>query len=245
MRRIKTNRASGYSLLELLVVLAVLMLTAVFVLDSSYLSGDSGEALITEAARRTRQRRAEAVQLNAATGTNGIERGFSQPPLVIDFAQPETTRTLRIEGSGATHLACPPTHPRTSVGLCEKINSDGTRERTLGTWDYQYVGLALRTKGGWNVALDNADLGRVPQMEGTRLTTQLEFTSNGRLRPVNANPADTAQPATVWAIYFVKGDNDARALLVTDAGQVEVCRWDDGAWRGFGDRLIANMAGSS
>lgn len=231
---------NGYSLLELLLVLVLLSLIVVFVVNSSYVNNDSGEALIIEAARRTRQRRAEAVQLNAATGTNSIERGFSQPPLIIDFSQIETTRALRLEGAGATRLTCPATHPLTSTGLCEKLNEDGTRERALGAWSYQYIGNAMRLVSGWTVALSAADLAAAagPQMAETRLTTQLQFTSNGRVQPVNANPENNTQPAVSWAIYFVKG-NAARALLVADSGQIEICRWENNRWLGFGDRVIA------
>ncbi|MEJ7618705.1 MAG: prepilin-type N-terminal cleavage/methylation domain-containing protein [Pyrinomonadaceae bacterium] len=238
---------NGYSLLELLLVLALLSLIAAFVVNTSYTSGGSGEALIIEAARRTRQRRAEAVQLNAATGTNSIERSFSQPPLIIDFSLIETTKMLRLEGAGATRLTCPNTHPRTSTGLCEKINEDHTRERVLGTWSYQYLGNAMPLTNGWSVALSAADLvaAAVPQMAETRLTTQLRFTSNGRVQ-VDPNPDVNAQPAASWAIYFTKG-NAARALSLTDSGQVEICRWENGQWLGFGDRIItsANTPGAS
>lgn len=217
-------------------VLAVLSITAIFVINSSYMNTNSGESIIIDAARRARERRAAAVQSNAAVGTGSIERSFSQPPLIIDFSQPETTKTLRLEGAAATQLICPATHPRTSTGLCEKINADGTRERALGAWNYQYIGNPMRLAHGWRVALSATDLatGSVPQMPNTQLTTQLEFASNGRVRPVNPNPENNDQLPVSWAIYFVNG-NAARALLVADSGQVEICRWESDQWLCFDD----------
>lgn len=235
------SKQGGYSLLELLIVLALLMLVVAFTVHYSYMDRNSAETLIVEAARRARARRAEAVKLSAAIGAGSIERTLSQPPLVIDFAQPDTTRTLRIDGAGATQLICPATHPRSPLGLCEKINPDETRERTMGAWQYAYAGLGMELPAGWSVVASAADLAaaQIPPLPDSQLTTRLEFTSRGTAPPVAPNPATATAPsvARTWVVYFVKGDA-ARALSVSDAGHVEVCRWENGEWRGFGGRLI-------
>lgn len=194
------------------------------------------EALIAEAARRVRGRRAEAVQLNGGIGgAYAIDRAALQPKLLIDFSVPESTRALIISGAGATKLNCPPGYPLSPAGICERTGPDGSRERIRGTWVYSYQGEPFELPGGWRVSVAPGALPRgVSLISNAKLTERLEFGTNGRLEP---EKPDLVGPAESWAIYFTDG-RQCRALLISEDGFVEICRWEDGRWTGYEGRII-------
>lgn len=226
MRQRREIKSSGFSLLELIITLVLILLLCAFV-TSVFYDRDKSEALIAEAAQRVRLRRAAAMQLSAGVGgASAIDRLASQPPVRIDLADSSTTRELILRGANASQLQCPETHPLSRSGWCEKINMDGSRERVRGTWDYQYLGKALA------ITAISAVPDGVRPIAGAQLTTSLEFLANGRLTSPDPNAIGEA---VNWVIYF-RNNTKVRALLVSEDGFVEICRWEDGKWTGFEER---------
>jgi prepilin-type N-terminal cleavage/methylation domain-containing protein len=227
------HRSRGFSLLELLVSISIMVLLAAFTLSSirTYNMVDIN-SVIEEAARRVKMRRMEAVRLAAMVGEGSINRADVQPPLVIEFNNNDgidRTRQLRLSGPNTndlTHLMCPPDEPLPLSGRCPGGDDP--------YWFYQYQGLPLKLQG-WKVATAQSDLGTIPVISNSTLTTKIEFTYQGRVLPADPNSIGTA---SVWAIYFINSNNDARALTVHETGYVEMWSWnkEKSKWIGFGNR---------
>lgn len=232
----RTRRArraeAGFSLAELVIVVALIIIVAGLALRT--LSGrDDSVRLGQDVTRRIRERRAAAIQLNQQRAASQLEQ-FVQPPVTIDFAAPETTRSLWLEGTDADDDGNDDIsgHPLT------RFIPAGTPGAS-GTWVYAYQGSALQLPAGWRLAATAADLAPIPLIAlGTPATT-VSFTREGTVanNPATAGTTDPNQQTPFLAIYLTNG-SDAQAVAVHATGLTEFWRWDSaaGAWRGFGDR---------
>lgn len=231
-RRHARGAEAGLSLTELVIVLALIIIVAGLAFRT--LSGrDDSVRLGQDVTRRIRERRAAAIQLNQQRSASQPEQ-FVQPPVTIDFAAPETTRSLWLEGTDDDDDG----NDDISGRPFTRFIPPGAPGAT-GAWVYAYQGSALRLPAGWRLAATAADLDPIPLIPlGTPATT-VSFTREGTVanNPATAGTTDTNQQTPFLAIYLTDG-TDAQAVAVHATGLTEFWRWDSaaGAWRGFGDR---------
>src|SRR5438105_6000645 len=135
----------GHSLVELLIVMVIIVIVAGLAF-TRFSGRDDGVRLGQDVARRIRERRAAAIQLNALTAATQLEQ-FVQPPVRIDFADAETTRSLRLEGKDAdrdgyedtsglalTHFVAPQAAGATGTGTESwAVASDSVYRASAGT----------------------------------------------------------------------------------------------------------------
>jgi type II secretory pathway pseudopilin PulG len=233
-RRAARRAEGGFSLTELLVVMVIIIIVAGLAF-TRFSGRDDGVRLGQDVARRIRERRAAAIRLNAQTAATQLEQ-YVQPPVSIDFADAETTRSLRLEGTDANN-----------DGLDDASGLPLTRflppaaPGATGVWAYAYQGSPLQLPAGWRVAASAADLNPIPLIPLGAPTTAISFTREGTV----ANPppaAGTTDPnrQTPFPVVYLTNGTDAQAVAVHAAGLVEFWRWDASAnvWRGFGDRTL-------
>lgn len=232
----RTRRArraeAGFSLAELVIVIALIIIVAGLAFRT--LSGrDDSVRLGQDVSRRIRERRAAAIQLNQLRSATRLER-FVQPPITIDFATPETTRSLWLEGTDADDDGNDDVSGRPLTHFVPPAAPGGT-----GTWSYAYQGGAFQIPAGWHLAATAADLDPIPLIPMGVPTTAVSFTREGRVanNPATAGTTDPNQQTPFLAVYLTNG-SDAQAVAVHPTGLTEFWRWDSaaGAWRGFGDR---------
>jgi type II secretory pathway pseudopilin PulG len=211
---------------ELLVVCAIISIVAAVAI-SQFSGRDQAGRLARDCARRIRERRAAAIRLNALTEPTLLEN-YRQPPISIDFSNFSTTRSLQLEGTGATSFSPPP-----AAG-------------GLGTWNYVYQGDELRLPAGWTIAANSQALGVIQTIPLGVPTTVISYTSDGRLAtiPSALSSTDPNVESPFPAIYLVNG-SEARAVAVHPSGAVEIWQYDETArvWRGLGNRTVT-AAGS-
>jgi prepilin-type N-terminal cleavage/methylation domain-containing protein len=218
---VKGKAAAGYTLLELIIVCAIISIVAGLSL-ARFSGRDQAGRLATDVARRVRERRASAIRINNLTEPTVLEN-FRQPPVTIDFSNLSTTAPLVVEG--ATH---------TTFNAPQAIG--GT-----GTWTYVYQGDALQMPAGWRIARSASELSPIPLMALGSPVTSISFTTDGRLS-ASSLPAATGNTnpnveSPFPAIYLTDGTT-ARAVAVHPSGLVEIWQYDEAArsWRGFGNR---------
>ena len=93
------NRTAGFSLIELLIVCAIVSLLTAIAL-ASFANRDQATRFQADVASRIRERRASAIRINALTAATALEN-FRQPPIGIDFANLQTTAALVVDGEAA------------------------------------------------------------------------------------------------------------------------------------------------
>jgi type II secretory pathway pseudopilin PulG len=232
----RTRRArraeAGFSLTELVIVIALIIIVAGLAFRT--LSGrDDSVRLGQDVTRRIRERRAAAIQLNQQRSASLLEQ-FVQPPVTIDFAAPETTRSLWLEGTDADDDG----NDDISGRPLTRFVPAGAPGAT-GTWVYAYQGSALHLPAGWRLVATAADLAPIPLIPLGVPATAVSFTREGTVanNPATAGTTDTNQQTPFLAIYLTDG-SDAQAVAVHATGLTELWRWDSaaGVWRGFGDR---------
>lgn len=226
---------AGYGLVELLIVVVIVMIVAGLALATRFSGRDDGVRLGQDVARRIRERRAAAIQLNTQTTATQLQQ-FIQPPVVIDFSDLSTTCSLRLEGPDANGdgnddvSGLPLTHfiPPAVSGA-------------VGTWSYAYVGSPVELPAGWRFAATAADLGTIPAIPLGTPTTRISFTREGTVAnlPAAAGTTDPTRESAFPAVYLTDG-TEAHAVAVHPSGLVEFWRWDAAAnaWKGYGDRTL-------
>ncbi len=154
----------------------------------------------------------------------------------IDFATPETTRSLRLEGTDADDNG---TDDLTGLALTRFVPpaaAGGT-----GTWSYAYEGSPLTLPTGWRLATTETELSPIPLIPLGTPVTMIAFGPTGLVTtlPASAGTTDPARELPFPAFYFTDG-NEAVAVAVHRTGLTEFWRWDASteSWRGHGDRTV-------
>lgn len=223
---IVSNRAPGFSLVELLIVCAIVSIVAAIAL-ASLANRDQATRFQADVASRIRERRASAIRINALTEATALEN-FRQPPIGIDFANLQTTAALIVDGEAARTTFQPSSTPGAE-----------------GTWNFVYQGRQLQLPTGWRIANSASQLSPLPLIPLGVLTTSFNFTPDGRLDSSslpaafsNTNPnAETPFPT----IYLTNG-SAGRAIAVHPAGLLELWQYDEisGRWTGFSNRVVTD-----
>jgi prepilin-type N-terminal cleavage/methylation domain-containing protein len=219
-RSYSRSAAAGFSLLELVIVCAIVSVVAALSL-ASFANRDQAGRFMADVAARIRERRASAVRINALIEPTLLEN-FRQPPISIDFSNLSTTAPLVVEGvEGAerTSFVAPP-------------SPGGT-----GQWNFVYQGTALQVPSGWRIAASASQLPPIPLIPlGTPTTTpRLRQTANSMLRRFR-QPRPTLTPMLrVLSIIYLTNGSAARAVAVHPSGLVELWQYDEttGTWNGF------------
>lgn len=224
----------GHSLVELLIVMVIIVIVAGLAF-TRFSGRDDGVRLGQDVARRIRERRAAAIQLNALTAVTQLEQ-FVQPPVRIDFADAETTRSLRLEGRDADHDGYEDTSGLALTHFAPPASAGAT-----GTWVYAYQGSAFRLPSGWRIAASASDLSPIPQIPLGVPVTAISFTRDGTVAdlPPAAGTTDPDWQTPFPAVYLTNG-REAHAVAVHVAGLIEFWHWDpsSGTWKGYGDRTV-------
>ena len=251
---------NGFSLIELLLVLSIIVVIAAIWVSRSFTGGEAGgaELLLGTVNSRLAERRGDAARLGAMktfrettdeTG-GGSTNALRNPPVAIDFNQSNTTSSLVTDSRDADYDG-----RDDSTGL-EYTRLRISRNRLGGTlqyvWRYAYRENPLMLPDGWRLA-SSRDL-PVPLIAGGahgkgELVTRIAFDASGRAygfyRDVWRNDSPNADSSDVgdapfWVFYFYMPDQTpaaACAVAVHPSGLIENFRWDGTDWRGFGNRL--------
>ena len=223
---IVSNRAAGFSLVELLIVCAIVSIVAAIAL-ASFANRDQATRFQADVASRIRERRASAIRINSLTEATALEN-FRQPPIGIDFANLPTTAALVVDGEAARTVFQPPTTPGTE-----------------GTWNFVYQGRQLQIPTGWRIANSASQLSPLPLIPLGVPTTSFSFTSDGRLDAASLPPASSNTNPNAESpfppIYLTNG-NAGRAVGVHPCGLIEFWQYDetDHRWNGFSNRSPAH-----
>lgn len=249
------KKESGFSVIELLFVVAIVTLLAAVVVSSGYFNNSSshgGEQLITDLATRFHERRAEVQRLNGSRITTSLD--IAATPIEFDLLNLSTTASLITEGRDQggdgedddtgeilTHLRPKPGSP------------------DQGEWVFSHRQDAVSLPSDWKLVTNVSDLTTIPLIaSGARgrgiPVTRIGFDGEGRALhkneagvwekvPAGTSAGKKANESAFWVFYFVRpgSTNTAVALGIYPAsGVTERFRYDGTAWRGFADRIPTN-----
>lgn len=244
----RRNKQNGFSLIELLVVILLVAMLAGFVVSYVY-SGKNetaaAERLLSDMTSRISERRNSALRLNSIEKPTSLETRTA-PPVVIDFGDPETTKSLVTDGIDRDNNHVDD-YTGKALTYLEDDGNGGAR------WVNAYEGDALAFPDGWTVAHSFRTLNLPAISEGAVLTTSIAFNAKGeavaldsRTGGWNTQPNPDA-PNSCWVIYATYPNNQggirqreaptaAVAIAVYPSGLIESWRFADGSWQGFKGR---------
>lgn len=237
------RRSRGYTLIEVLITVSVIVALAIVALPALSGKGDA-ERFLGEVAGRVRMRRLETRHLRPL-GAPTVHEGWAQPPIVIDFRRLERTAPLRIDGATTNYEGFDAAR---SLSLTHF-------DVTHGAWEYVYEGTPLRLPDGWRLAANAAQLpvevGLIEDSAGKPRgisVSAIGFDARGRAwadcdgdgvtesAPETLAEAEAGGDMPFWAVYFTDGET-AVAVAVHSTGVEEAWRWSSGnGWRGWRNR---------
>ncbi len=253
-----TGANAGFSVLEMLLVITLLgIVTAIGYAFAAHVQPDSqaaGERILSDLTRIVVTRQQQARQLNTLSRSSGtsLEEGTDNFEIAIDFATPQTTRTLLLDGVDVNHDG----------------RDDNTGQQLSIFRDKQfipaYTGAPLALPKGWRIALSASDMGSIPLIAGgTSARGQaarcIVFGYGGSTNPSAQNPSSPGNCGTplqfvsgsgntqnlardaapFMAVYAIAPGMDAAvALAVFTTGYTEAFHFDGHLWHGYNNRVI-------
>lgn len=241
MNKKSATSENGYSLVELLLVIALVSLIAGLAFSRFLgLSEGGAETNLQNLSAVVNQKRDEAIRLNGNVAPTSLE--FQIAPLVeLDFADPETTKTLIVEGLD-----------RNGDYLDDETGELLTHVEG-GGWIYSRRDDARRLTNGWEVVADEGSLPVPPIAANGRgeLVTKIGFDGEGRVFgwqkeewrkfPLSFNEKKNSPDLYFWAVYLKSANETNReviALAVYPTGQTEKYRFDGEIWQGYRQRVV-------
>lgn len=257
--RADLSASAGFTLLELVVTLGVLAVFTgfgyAFVSRARPNSQAGGERVLSELQRLVTTRHAQARQLNTASRTGGtsLEEGITAYDITLDFSNPETTRTLLVNGVDEDR-----------DGFDDYTGQE--MSRFVGSeFHATYTGAPLQLPAGWRIAATKEDFGTVPLIiesdpERARPARCIYYAANGSLYPAEADgrggchnegqiitstsrdqyfSLSSAPFLAIYAVFTPDGAQSptaAVALAVYQSGYTEAFRWDGKEWSGYNGR---------
>lgn len=241
----------GFTLVELLIAVSIIALIAAAVVPRLYGRNGSQQAE-NEIVLRLRERRAAARHLSPKNQTvttwERFQRGYrivqttDQPPLLINFSDPESTRPLRVEGTDANQDFLDD-----ETGLPLTRYNPKTHD-----WAYAYEGEPMQLPSSWHVVNpSNPITDGSGEVQGIPVFS-VAFDSDGRpwgyptignnytgpTGPSAVSP-DTLSSATgeakFWTVYLTDG-NQTVGIAVHGTGLVETWRLTENGWKGWRNR---------
>lgn len=234
---VTAGNSRGFSLIELLIVIAILSILAAISLPRLY-GRDHRQTVEKEVVLRLRERRAAARHLAPKTEEVNTT-GFTQPPLVINFNSLGTTKPLRIDG---TDNNADFRDDDTGLQLTRYNPS-------ASAWVYAYEGSQLQLPSGWQITTPQTYIRNTRgEIQGLRAFA-IGYDSEGRpwadtdgngtldASPSALSSTNPTDEAKFWALYFSNGSQTI-AIAVHGTGMTESWRLTDTGWRGWRDRAI-------
>lgn len=246
------DREAGSTLIELLITVIIIGATAGIVVPR-IIGRDYAPRVIGDVMGRVRLRRREA-RLLAPQAAKTALQNFSQQPLVIDFARPQTTAPLRIAGTDVQPAPY-------GDGIDDNTGLPLTRiNNRTGKWWYGYQGAPINFPPGWRLVSGQspslppgAGLIRNSRGEVAGIPVSVVgFDAAGdawgdrdgdgvaESSPQSLTNPTPASEAPFWTLYFTNGE-EAAAVGVHATGYVEAWRWTASAgWAGWRGRTPEN-----
>lgn len=240
-------RQNGFSLIETLLVLVIIAFISAIAISRFFVNGkDVGsiERFVSSASERISERRDDARRLNGESSRRDLTIGDA-PPVVIDFAELETTSSLLTEGVDANG-DCIDDFSLTSF-TCLTLDNK---------WNYIYTGDSLKFPKSWELVKSQKILNTlsIPIFAEKRgiMVSKIGFDSRGRAygfeksgwqkqpggQVSKLDETPTLFSNATWAMYFNDGsEKTAIAIAISPNGTIETFRYDGENWIGFGGRL--------
>lgn len=224
-RILVSTRSAGFSLVEMLIVCAIISILAAIAL-ASFANRDHAARFQADVASRIRERRASAIRINALAEATLLEN-FRQPPISINFSDITTTAALVVEGEA----------DRTTFQQSATVGGEGT-------WHFVYQGRELQIPTGWRIANSASELSPLPLIPLGVPTTSFSFAPDGTLDaaslPLSPSNTNANAESPFPTIYLTNGDA-GRAVAVHPTGLVELWQYDETArrWNGFSNRIVS------
>lgn len=251
----------GFSLMELLVVLGIIMIVSAIAVTRMYTGKNEiggAERVLEDVSARIVERRAAAVRLNGEDRRSLLEN-FEAAPLSMNFEDLATTGTVKTEGVDEDRNCIDDVTGETLT--CLNISGGNA------VWSLVYAQDVLKLPDGWRLA----DVGRgmdLPRLGGGNAgqgvpVRDIAFDQTGKAfakeagsgvwqkQPTGSGVTDSpsTQDAPFWAVYFVMPGIEKNtvsagvAVAVHPSGLIERFRWDGEQWMGFKNRTIKGKKG--
>lgn len=245
-QRFARAACAGFSLVEMMIVVAVIIVVAAFAWPNLK-SRDGRGDLLRQGTEALQGRRKEA-RLLSPLGAKTAQENYTQPPLIIDFKQPATTAPLRIEGTDNNGDFIDDDRPGISL---TRFNA------AAGQWRYAYEGAPLALPSGWRLLPDGAGLpagvGLIKDSAGNvvgRPVSAVGFDAGGDAwGDQDGNGTAESSPRSLtgtpgsespfWAVYFTDGET-ACAVAIHATGYIETWVSTPAGWRGRKSRTPGN-----
>lgn len=234
MKQISVNSEKGFSLLELMIVIAIIGLLAAFVIPSFRNANNAGDGkrILSRLSQVVEERKTGAVRLNQSA-INAGER--PDQPVTVNFTSLATTAPLKTDGKDENRDGI---EDVSGVKITRWGNNPVTGKKG---WLYGYEGIPLKLPTNWIIVNSVAELGTIPQIPNSELSTTLRFDAQGRPSVLASADTPAGRDESPFFVVYARdtgAGNIAVAVALHGSGLVEQWNYnfEDGQWHGRGGR---------